>query len=165
MGIRESIEGLIRTYRASLLLPNADAVDPTCGGLADGREGVSAPGRPSGGHNAHGEHGRLLSFDPTDLPVCVEIERDLARLLTVAQRRVEAAQSPSSRSARGDRVSPVAKAEKARILASYGPAIEVAYLSGWTESGVRKARLQNGLDPDTGERVRQERPITARAPR
>lgn len=149
-----SLRRLLTTYRDSLLLANAGAIDYSRDVISQGE----------GGHGKHGTTTTIQSHHG-EPPFCIVMETALARFAEVWAERLATAQTgASATAAKGDRRSAVRRAEKAAILAAVGQsAIEVGWLYGWTEDGVRRARLANGLDPDTGERVHRERPVTADA--
>lgn len=150
----ESIERLIRTYRESILLADASAIDYSRDVINHG----------SGGHGKHGTTTTTPSFG-ADVPLSVEMERFLARAGTVFARRLEAERRGATATVpNGDTRSKAKRDETSAILAEVGrDATEVAYLYGRTTEAVRKLRLRHGMDADRGERVRVLRPVTAPA--
>lgn len=142
-----AIEELIRTYRGTLLLANAPAVDHT-------RVRVS---RGSGGHGKHGTT-TLAPTHGADVPLSVEMEDALARFALVYSRRLDVEQKGAEGHVpHGDSRSAARRDETRAILAQVGSdPTEVAYLYGRTTEAIRKLRLRNGLDADTGERVRRQ---------
>lgn len=151
MSLADDLRDLVGTYRAALLLADAPAIDYSRDIISQG----------SGGHGSH--KARTSPSYGAEKPLAVELEDAFARFVVVWRNRLAAAQSGAPAvAAKGDRVSSTRRAERKAVLSATGqPAIEVAYVYGWTEDGVRRARLAAGLDPATGERVDRERPITA----
>jgi hypothetical protein len=147
-----NVNRLARAYKGGQMLSDVAAVD----------YGRVRANNGKGGHGKHGTTTRALGFGP-DEPFIVEMEGALARFATVWERRLEAARTGAvPRAAKGDRRSGVHQAEKAGILGSRGmSATEVAYIYGWTEDGVRRARKMAAQDPATGEPVKRDRPLTA----
>jgi hypothetical protein len=149
----KNVEALIRVYRAGLLLPNAQAVDTSRDVVSNGR----------GGHGKHGTTTTTPTFG-ADAPLPVELERSLGRFVEVWERRLEAHTSAvdGDLSRPGAKTGAVKRAEDDAILRAVGlEPIDLAFVYRRSTEAVRKLRLRNGLDPETGERVPAPRPITA----
>jgi hypothetical protein len=148
VSIAHLAQELLRVYLDAQRLSNGSTVS-----LSD-----FAPGRHGkGGHGKHGATTADLHFG-RDLPLCVELERNLARFTKVYADKVDAERRGRREStAGGDRRSKAKKAENRAILAAVGlDSTALAYMYGRTTEGVRKLRRCHGLDPATGEPVTRD---------
>lgn len=138
--------------------------------LGDGGAVDPARVRPSRGRGGHGKHGTTTA--PPDgafarledqAPVVRWVER-FARQIEAAERELEDARGGAEAHApNGDVRSRLRKSETRSILEDYVGVdpTTVAYIFRRTTEAVRKLRARDGRDPETGERVRREGPLTA----
>lgn len=90
-----------------------------------------------------------LSFGRDDMPLAVEIERGLARMLDVWQASLDGADP--SRPAKGDRVGPKTKVRNKAILECRGmDPTAVAFIHGMSTEAVRRVRERHDFDAATG---------------
>lgn len=148
----EALERIVRAYRGSTLLANAQGVDYS-------RDVVS---QGDGGHGKHGTTTTEPSFGD-DPPLPVRIVGLVERVADVVERDLDVERrGPGARPAGHDRRSRAKRDEDQGVLSQRGDPTRVAYLFGRTTEGVRKLRKCHGLDPATGERVKRDT-ITAPA--
>lgn len=148
MTFADCLKRALGTYRRALLDANAPAVDTSRDIVSNGR----------GGHGKHGQRSAHLAF-AQDLPVAVEMERSFARWCDVWEARLDGADP--AQSAPGAKTGKAKRAEDKAIVAAVGmDPTALAFIYRRTTEGVRKLRLRNGLDPDTGERTPRTRMLT-----
>jgi hypothetical protein len=151
--IAEAIERVIRAYRASLPLPNAQAIDYSRDVVSHGK----------GGHGKHGTTTTRPTFG-ADAPLPVQIERMVERMARVIEARLEDELEGAQPNAARAKTGKARREEDRAILAAVGEdPTALAFVYGRATEAVRKLRQRSGRDPDTGERVPTPRPITAPA--